>query len=649
MIALALAATLHAVLAAPPLAAEAAPSPRISADELELLRRSLRPDGLAELLSHAAPLAQLPLSEVDAQLDLDNARIDGHLRLLFTNRERAPISDLVLRLIPNAPSLKSGSAMRVDEVRVDGRPLSARSHGSVVEIPLGLPLAPNATLVLTLVFHGKLSRVKPGEDLLAPSAELLAQLAPGLGTMGGSSSRAAEAGARRGYATFAVSQAGALLLDWYPQLAARVGSAWDVRETGPLGDSLHADVSSALVSLSVARGLRVEGAGVALGQHESGAGEVATFALAGLRGALGVAVLRAPEELSDEVHPEGDLRLPPIRLRAASLHGPAGARALLACARDALGEISPRWGAYPWADLLLLEAPLTGGAGGVEQSGLVVLSRGLGGGVASPLSGATSASDPLPDGPGLFSFTCHHEVAHQWFPSVVGSDPRRAPWLDEALAQDAAVRVAQSVAGGGDAGKFAAQTASRRFVTLNYQAMRRLGHADGRVDRAADEFHSPVAYSGLIYGKAPLYLAAVRALIGDERFDEALRTLRGQRAFREGSAADLLGAFAKADPARTEQLEALAARWLREKHGDEDIAPLDASDLLDSLGGGAPSVESLAQLVRLLGAAGKGANSGTAPVLDDRSLRRALRELEKSMPELRELLQQGNGGSGLPP
>ncbi len=446
--------------------------------------------------------------------------------------------------------------------------------------------------------------------------------------------------------TCAVSRAGAVLLDWYPILAARVGGAWDKSESRLPGAPLRAEVGSAIVALAVPRGMHVLGAGVLLGQHEQGAGEVAAFALAGLRGALGLAALRDVDEARDELRPEGNPQRPPVRLRVASLHGPHGARALLSCARAALAELAMRWGPYPWSDFVAVEVPLAAGESGVARSGAAFIARGLGGGVESPwLGGADDprdASDPLPQGQSLFSFSCQHQVAHQWFPGVVGSDPRGAPWLDEALAQDGAVRVAAAAAGGGDEGRAAAELATRRYVALNFQGMRALGFPDGRADARADELRAPSVYAGLVEGKAPLYLARVRALIGDGQFDAALRALRGQRGFREGGTAELLAAFDKIDPARTPQLDALAQRWLRESHGDEDIAPLDAADLLDGLGGSAATGAQLAPLLRLLQA--PGAVPPGQPRADDAALRRVLRDLERAVPELHDLMKQARRG-----
>ena len=611
----ALAAVLATALLLAPLAAPAAePAPGAPApapEELELIARSLRPDGRAELEAQAGPLGELPLSEVEAEVDPARARVDGKLRLLFTNRETAPLESLVLRLYPSALALRAGASLKASDLQLDGVPAAGRAHGSVLEVPLLRPLAPGERVALTLAFHGKLRRLAPGDDDLAQAA----LQAFGAGKRGSAGLHATSAG----YGTFAANDVGAVLVDWYPQLAARTIGRWDTKEPGPLGDAARADPGAALVTLTMPRGHRAIGAGAALGQHalESGK-EVAAFALAGGRGALGLAVLQGASEAT------ADVVLPPVaganankgvsdaavHLRAASLHGEEGAAALLSCARDALRELSRRFGPYPWSDLALAEVPLTGGAGGVELPGLALVARGLGG------EGSVAPA-------GMLEFTCHHEVAHQWFPAVIGSDPRGAPWVDEALAQHAAVLVAEAVAGGGAPGREAAAQVQARFVTLNYQGMRMLGGKDGKVARSADSFKDPAAYAGLIYGKAPVFLSRVRDLVGDARHDAALRRLRARWAFREAPGSAVLEAFTAEDPPHQPQLAALEKRWLREAHGDQDLPQLDALSLLGALGGG-PS---------------QGALGGAA-------LEQMMRELDKAAPGLRKALEELLRSSG---
>ena len=568
------------------LPAASAPPP----EELDLVSSSLRPEGLAELTANVGPLSQQPLSEVEAELDPDAARVDGKLRLVYRNREAAPLAELVLRLYPQAAR---GTSLKADDVRVDGSRVAARAHGSVLEVPVSL--APGGTAVVTLAFHGKLRRLRKGDDdPLAAAAGLVAQLAPGLG---------AGRGGEAGYGTFAAGPSGAVLVDWYPQLAARARGQWDRLEPGPLGDAAHADPSSAVVALTVPKGWRVAGAGAARGQHASGAAkETATFAAAGIRGALGMSASPLASVAEDDAGA--------VHLRASSLHGEAGARELSECARAALKSLEPRFGPYPWRALALAEAPLTGGAGGVELPGFALIAQAL-----SPRARKSAVPG------GMFEFTCFHEVAHQWWQGVVGSDPRRAPWVDEGLAQWSTVLAVEIARGGGEVGRAAAAEAEATFVALNYQGMRLARVADGAVARPADRFRSSVAYAGLVYGKAPLFFDRARVLMGDPRFFAALREYRRRWAFREAGGEAFLEAAQWADPQHRQELAALERRWLRERHGDEDIPQSDAVALMESLGGGA----GFSQLLRLM-------QPGGAPT--DAQMKNALRALERLMPDL---------------
>lgn len=586
----------------------AAPANEASTEELGLLAGSLKAEGRGELERQVGAIPSLPIAEVEAELDPAAARVDGRLRLLFQNREAAPLAELVFRLYPAAG--RAGTALGVEDVRVDGLRARSRVSGTVLEVALPRPLPPGARTAVALAFHGRLQRLRDGEDDLAVAA--MAALGQGGGrARGGPSS----------YGTFAAGPRSAALVDWYPQLASRAGGRWDRAEPGPFGDAARAEVGSALVTLTVPRGWRVAGAGAALGQHVEGTRERATFALAGLRGGLGLAVLREGAEARGQAAG--------VAIRATALNGPEAARALVSCAGLALEELSRRFGPYPWSHLALAEVPLTGGAGGVELPGLSLVARALGGGAGSQ----------APEG--MFDFTCHHEVAHQWWQALVGSDPAEAPWVDEALAQFSAALVAEGSAG--TRGRAAGDRALARFVSLNYQGMRLLGVPDGPVARPTRAFRSPLAYAGLVYGKAPWLFVRVRDLLGDEKLDEALRTYRRRYAFREAGPRDFLQAARAADPARVRQLEALERRWLHEAHGDEDLPPLDPGELLGLGAGGAGDM--LSQLLQ----GGRGGRRGVAPGLrgpsglgaaDERALRDSLRQLERLMPGLRRMLEE---------
>jgi hypothetical protein len=562
-----------------------------AAQEEDLLAASLRPIGRAELEANLAPLASLPLSYVEAELDPAAARVQGRLRLVVQNREPRAWNEIVLRVYPNA---QKGAQLRVFDVQVNGVKAAPRAHGSVIGIAANV--APRAQAVITLSFRGQLHQLK--NDQLAPDDEVLSQLGPGLAALQGRP-RTID-----GFGTFAVGPLGATLADWYPQLAARARGAWDSEEVSPIGDAAHADPGAAIVSLTVPKGWRVFGAGNALGQHPSSAStEVAGFAAAGIRGALGL--IASP--LYSSVNQEWN----GVEVRAVSMHDLPGAQALVGCARTALSSLQRRFGPYPWRSLTLAEASLASGAGGSAMPGVSLVAQTL-----ASNSGAAS---------GVFEFACYHEVAHQWWQAVVGSDSRRAPWMNEALAQYSAVLVVEDAHGGGDAGRAAAEQALQTWIALSYQGMRMTNVPDGKVARPASEFKSAVSFAGLVYGKAPLFFDEARKLMGADAFDATCRAYRQAWAFRAAGPGAWLSQARRVDAVH--DLSALERHWWEEEHGDEDIRAPDTLSLMIGLGGGGP--DGFARFMRDIREESFG----------DAHVREAVKQMEKLLPDLAQLIQ----------
>ncbi len=92
----------------------------------------------------------------------------------------------------------------------------------------------------------------------------------------------------------------------------------------------------------------------------------------------------------------------------------------LATAADALGKFARRFGPYPWRQLRVVDAALTGGAGGLELPGVIVLASALSKTPSGPLA-QLAGSPMLRD---LREFAIAHEVAHQWWGQTVGSGPQ---------------------------------------------------------------------------------------------------------------------------------------------------------------------------------------------------------------------------------
>ena len=103
-----------------------------------------------------------------------------------------------------------------------------------------------------------------------------------------------------------------------------------------------------------------------------------------------------------------------------------------------------------------------------------------------------------------------------------------------------------------------------------YQAYRMLGGVDQEVDKQAKEFKSALQYTAIVQAKGALLFVELRKELGDEIFFTALQYYFATHRFRIATADHLRDTFlAGSDDSRATR--ALFHRWLKEKHGDEDI------------------------------------------------------------------------------
>lgn len=94
-------------------------------------------------------------------------------------------------------------------------------------------------------------------------------------------------------------------------------------------------------------------------------------------------------------------------------------------AADSLHLFDKKFGHYPYDNLDITEFPFAQDTGGMEYSGLIMISdENLLGKRPGNLS---NYYDLLQD--------VSHEIAHQWFFGTVGSDEFEEPWLDEGMAE----------------------------------------------------------------------------------------------------------------------------------------------------------------------------------------------------------------------
>ena len=229
-------------------------------------------------------------------------------------------------------------------------------------------------------------------------------------------------------------------------------------------------------------------------------------------------------------------------------------------------EIYNRWfGAYPYAELDLVQVDLGGGAAGVEFPQLMFI-----GGDHYDSSAFTQRI------PGFLEFVVVHEVAHQWWYAMVGNNQYLHAFMDEGLTNYVStVYFAEQY--GADIG---AQQLDMNLL-LPYLSMLFSGNGDQIADWPTDDFPSQEDYGATVYAKASLGFDAIRQAVGDDAFFAALTDYADAFRFKVATPVDLLAAFERASG---QDLGELWRHWFEAEEGTQDYDAADLARVLREFG-----------------------------------------------------------------
>ena len=258
-----------------------------------------------------------------------------------------------------------------------------------------------------------------------------------------------------------------------PILAHYEDGAWRTDEYAPIGDPFLNDCADFQITAYFPEGY-APACSAALTLNENGAWQ------GDIRGARDAALCVSP----DYKLAEGKQGNTAVYSYAKT---EAGARRALDYARKALETFSSLYGAYPYPALTVCSVDFP--FGGMEYPGLCMIGE----------------SNYLDSKAETLELTIAHEIAHQWFYALVGSDQAKNPWQDEALCEYAMLRYVQKRYG------------QSSFETLKYY----------RVDAPMQEnlagnltpgspieyFGSLTDYATVVYGRGAALLLALDELL----------------------------------------------------------------------------------------------------------------------------------------
>jgi hypothetical protein len=126
-----------------------------------------------------------------------------------------------------------------------------------------------------------------------------------------------------------------------------------------------------------------------------------------------------------------------------------------------------------------------------------------------------------------------HEISHQWWYALVGSDPYRYPWLDEGLAEHSSLLYMETIYG---------EDVADRIRTRRWEIPVKWAQDNGYdvpVGQEVTAFNS-TNYEILVYGKSALFFDSLYQTMGRDRYLEVLRTFIDRYRFKTPEPKDFL-------------------------------------------------------------------------------------------------------------
>lgn len=394
----------------------------------------------------------IPRYVLEVSLDYEGHSLDASQRLDFVNLTEDTLDEMVFNVFPNHTEdvflLESVSTEPPTE-DAEVPELEYALNGTSLRVSLPSPLEPEEELTLFLEFSLDLPRMNPYLEWSNGSL--------------GYSDRIVAVG------------------NWYPVLVPyKQGQGWNAFAYHIVGDPYVTEVADYEVEIVAPSQVMIAGTG---DEEQFGnrwrytASEARSFAFT------------ASDQYSVLTQEAGHVTVSSYFLAA---HEQSGSEALIASA-EALVAFEALFGPYPYSSYRVAEVDF---AGALEFSGLTFL-----------------GDDWYADHAGGYRSTMvsllAHEVAHQWWYGVVGSDQVREPWLDEALANYSSLLYYEQM--------------HPELVEWWWDVEVDSYRPTGEIDRSIYAYMDGRTYLNAVYRRGSLFFKDLRERMGDEEFFAFLR------------------------------------------------------------------------------------------------------------------------------
>lgn len=419
-------------------------------------------------------------------LDPSNNTVSGHVVASFFNTSDKAWDELCLRdyasLFKDSQTSgvqgSDGALTEITNIKVGADDVTMRRDDdvSVVWFPLSKPLQPKEEMTMSYDFTAKIPSLKD---------------------------------------RFGVYNDVYNVTNFYPILAVYTEDGWSHEKFYNMGECFFSEVSDYNVMLTVPSEYKILSTGTETKTDVQGDKTTYTLSAPCVRDF----VFCASKSFKFF---EGDYKDTHIRVVYDEAHPASSemddcAQASLKAAQDSLAAFGEAFGEYPYPELDIILAPIE--AGGMEYPNLIICT-------AESFYCMKNSYESIPFE--QMSIVVAHEIGHQWFMGIVGSNSGMEPWLDESFASYTEIVYAEYLGLTGQYDHY-----SKKYMDLSSTAIHdSLKSMDQiPINRSYYSFSSENAYVYAAYeiGKQALY--QMEECIGREEFHAIIREYVHRNAF----------------------------------------------------------------------------------------------------------------------
>ncbi|MBO4324498.1 MAG: M1 family metallopeptidase [Lachnospiraceae bacterium] len=215
------------------------------------------------------------------------------------------------------------------------------------------------------------------------------------------------------------------MTDFYPILAEYDRDGWSHEPFGECNECCYSEVADYDVRITVPNDFDVASTGVATARRNNGATVTFAFRADCVRNfmfAASDAFVRKTETFDDV-----KVNLLYVKEYDAMKYMSGAVEAAMKAAEDSLAAFGTALGRYPYGELDIVITPLR--TDGIGYPNIVVITDE----VFRPFALQETEQTATEVSYGMLEESIAHEIAHQWFLGVVGTDSGKQPWQEESL------------------------------------------------------------------------------------------------------------------------------------------------------------------------------------------------------------------------